>query len=186
MDFNEIKTYFETNKENEEVKNFVGSFINEDRVNSFLETENGKKILQPKMDSFFSKGLETWKTNNLTKIVDDEVKKKTTNETPEQKMIRELQERLDAKEKAEAKANLVNKATKTASEKKLPVELVDFFLGHDEETTNKNLQNFETIFKKHVDEMVNERVKKNGYTPSQTANSSDDIKSQFEKALMGR
>lgn len=41
-------------------------------VITFLETTQGKKLLQPNLDTFFTKSLESWKQNNLEKICADE------------------------------------------------------------------------------------------------------------------
>ena len=42
-----------------------------DGVESFLNTDEGKKMLQPKLDTNFAKGLDTWQKNNLDKIKKD-------------------------------------------------------------------------------------------------------------------
>lgn len=58
MNIEEIKQFLEQNKENEEVKAFVGelSAVSVDKVKGFLETEEGNKFLQPRLDQHFTKG----------------------------------------------------------------------------------------------------------------------------------
>ncbi|WP_426578881.1 hypothetical protein P5490_019880 [Bacillus altitudinis] len=75
MNIEEIKQFLAENKDDEEVKMFVGelSAVSADKVKGFLETEEGKKVLQPRLDQHFTKGLETWKADDLEKIVEEEV-----------------------------------------------------------------------------------------------------------------
>ena len=63
------------------------------------------------------------------------------------------------------KKELTNKALKIATEKGLPTDLVDYFIGQDEETTNKNLETLEKVFTNKLETTVKERLKDNSYTP---------------------
>ncbi|EHQ90175.1 DUF4355 domain-containing protein [Desulfosporosinus youngiae] len=186
MDLNEVKSFIEQNAQNEEVRNYIGGFITPDRVNSWLETEDGKKLIQPKLDQFFSKGLETWKTNNLEKLVSDEVAKRNPSETPEQKQIRELTERLNKKEAEEKRQSLMNKGLLEADKRKLPKEVVSFFLGEDEEATTANLTKLEEIFNKHITDSVEQRLK-GGYKPPAGGKTDEAelLKEQIRKSLNG-
>ena len=47
----------------------------------------------------------------------------------------------------------------------MPPELVDFFIGKDEETTTANLKKFEKIYSASLSSAVEEKIKGNGYTP---------------------
>jgi len=167
MELKDVKAFLETNKDNEEVKNYLSelSKVTSEGVENYILTEEGKKWLGRHQDSFFTKGLETWKKNNLKKIVDEEIKKRNPGETEEQKKIRELEERLNQKEAAEKRQILLNKSLQIASEKKLPVEILDYFLGEDEESTMKNIEKLETVLNKQIETAVNERLKNGDYTP---------------------
>ncbi|OCZ52198.1 DUF4355 domain-containing protein [Dehalobacter sp. TeCB1] len=187
MDINEVKSYIEQNAQNEEVKNYIGGFVTADRVNNFLDTEEGKKLIQPKIDGHFTKGLETWKTNNLEKIINEEVTKRNPAETEEQKQIRELTERLNKKEAEEKRQTLLNKSLLKADEKKLPKELVSFFLGDDEDGTYKNLDTLANVFNTHIENVVKERLGNDSYKPPKNSNQTeaDLIKEQIRKGLNG-
>lgn len=165
MDFNEVKQFIEANKDSEEVKNYIGGFITSDRVESFLNNDDGKKLLQPKLDSYFTKGLETWKSNNLEKLIEEEIKKRFPEKDQKDIELEKVKAELE-KIKADAtRKELTNKALLIADEKKLPKDLVEFFIGNDEETTNKNLEALESVFSKHIEKVVQERLKGSGYTP---------------------
>jgi hypothetical protein len=182
--FKEITDYFEANKDSEDVKNYVGGLVTPDRVENFLNTDDGKKLLQPKLDTNFNKGLDTWKTNNLKKLIDDAVTKSNPQETAEQKQIRELTERINKSEKEKAHETLRNKALKMATDKKLPSELVDYFIGEDEETTTKNLESLENVLNTKVNALAEERLK-GGYKPPKNTNTNltaeEQVKAEINK-----
>lgn len=165
MDFNEVKQFIEENKDNEEVKSYIGGFITSDRVESFLNNENGKKLLQPKLDSYFSKGLETWKANNIEKLLDEEIKKRFPEKDVKDIELEKVKAELEKIKLDSLRKELTNKAIKIANDKKLPLDLVDYFIGNDEETTNKNLEALESVFSKHIETLVQERLKEKAYVP---------------------
>ena len=72
-------------------------------LNKLLESD---KSLQGLFDKKVTTGIENFKKNGMQKIIEAEVLKRTgKNETPEQKEIRELKERLDKADKEKAKAD---------------------------------------------------------------------------------
>lgn len=165
--FDEVKQYFETNKDKDDVKAFVNGLnpVSVDRIKS-LEDENKdiKSWLDSEKDKHSSKSLETWKTNNLQKLIDEKIKELYPEADPKDTKLAELQAQIQKMQKETTRKELTNKALKIATEKKLPVELVDYFIGEDEETTTKNIEALEKVFSVTVDKLVEERLK-GGYTP---------------------
>ena len=169
MTLEELKKFIEENKDNQEMMTYLrGLILTPEGVTSFLDTEAGKKLLQPRLDSHFTKGLETWKTNNLSGLLDEEIKKKFPGETEEQKRLRKLEDELAQERQARVKSELVNKATTLATQKGLPVELVSYFVGQDEDSTISNLTAVESIFQNHIQKAVEEKFKESGRTPPNT------------------
>ncbi|MCY8199801.1 DUF4355 domain-containing protein [Bacillus subtilis] len=160
----EVKKFLEENKENEEVKAFVGelSAVSVDKVEGFLETDEGKRLIQPRLDSHFTKGLETWKANNLEALVDAKVKELYPEETEEQKRIRKLEKELEDQRTAAQREKLLNKAVSYASEKQLPADVVEFFIGEDEESTMKNLGAFEEKYNAALQKAIESKFQENG------------------------
>ena len=135
--------------------------------NSFMNMENIKRNLdsnkdfKSKYDAEVSEKINTaisnFKTKDMQKLIDAEVLKRTNNpETPEQKQIRELKERLDAADKK-------NKDILAA--KNIPSEMVDFLLGDDDDVTNANITLFENNMKNYIETQVKERMSKGSYKP---------------------
>jgi hypothetical protein len=86
---------------NEEPKEEANTSVelNADVVEKWLQTNEGKKFLQPKLDSYFSKGLESWKNNNLEKLINAE---KTQIEEQFKSTISELENKVKITEKKTA------------------------------------------------------------------------------------
>ncbi|PLS04027.1 DUF4355 domain-containing protein [Neobacillus cucumis] len=162
MNLEEIKKFFEEQKDNEDVKSYLQglSQVTPDGVQTFLDSEDGKKLLQPRLDSYFTKGLETWKSNNLKKLVDEEVKKQNPPTNPLEKQLEDLKRELLLKD-------LKAKAKDVASENKLPLKIVDYFVGNDEESTIANLKTLQEVFDTHINERVQEQLKSGGINPAQ-------------------
>lgn len=166
MDFNECKQFIEDNKESAEVKGYLDGFGSLDVFKGKLTTDaTFKSFMDSEKDKHNLKALETWKTNNLKKLIDDEVAKKFPKADPKDLAVKELQDKLDKIEKESARKELTNKAMKIATDKKLPVNLIDYFVGNDEETTTGNLNAFEEFITKH-DEALKTELLKGSYKPA--------------------
>ena len=125
-----------------------------------------KSFLDSEKDKHADKVLKTFKANNLEKLIDAEVLKRTgKNETPEQKAIRELQEQLANMGKEKEKAERIAKYKDVLAEKKIPSNLTSFILGEDDEVTEANINIFEDAMKTYVENKVKERLKDSKYTP---------------------
>ena len=164
MDLQEVKTYLETNSQDAAVVEYLSELKKPtaEVVNSYLDSQEGVKLLQPRLDSHFSKGLQTWKDNNLSKLIDEEVAKRNPGETPEQKEIRELKAQLEQDKAERLKEKLTNVAMKKADELGLPLDLVQHFIGADEDSTNSNLENFNSAFQTAIKAQVDSKFKQNG------------------------
>lgn len=159
----ELKQFLEDNKEDKEVQEYLeGLYLVPKKVKAFLETDAGKKLIQPALDSYFTKGLETWKEKTMPSLVEEEIKKKFPDETEEQKRLRKLEEELAKERQARTKSELINKATQLATQKGLPVEVVHYFVGQDEDETVNNLTALENIWQANIEKVVSEKFKENG------------------------
>ena len=164
MTLEEIKAWLLANKDNTDVKTYLGGLSTPtvEGVEGFLDTDAGKKVLQPRLDSNFTKGLNTWKEKNLTSLVDAELAKRNPSKTPAEIALAELQKKFDDSEKAGKRKELMNTAIKLANEKGLPVDLLDFFVSDDEEKTTANLAKLEEVYGKAVQTSVENKFKAGG------------------------
>ncbi|MFL0365373.1 DUF4355 domain-containing protein [Pseudobacillus sp. 179-B 2D1 NHS] len=159
-----VKKFLSENKEQDEVRTYLGelSAVSTDKVKGFLDTDEGKRLLQPRLDSHFTKGLDTWKQNNLEQIIEEEVNKRNPQKTPEQIELEKLRKEIEDERKARNREALVNKALKVAKEKSLPDGIIDFFIADDEEGTLVNLSKLEEEYSKAVQAAVDAKFKDHG------------------------
>ena len=182
MTFEELIKQLKQFETTDEYKNFVSGLLNDERVTAYLETENGKKLIQPKLDSHFSRSLETWKTNNLDKLVNEKIKELNPEADPKDLQIAEIQKELDDMKAESARKTLKNQALIYANKKGLPVDLLDFFIGKDEKATNENLTKFEKAFTDSVGSAVQKKLKDSSYVPPEGDDTPiDGVTAAFQK-----
>lgn len=132
-------------------------------LNKLLESD---KSLQGLFDKKVTTGIENFKKNGMQKLIEAEVLKRTgKNETPEQKEIRELKERLDKADKEKAKAEMISKYKDVLAEKKIPSNMIDFLLAQDDETTEANIELFENSMKQYIETGIKAKLGDSEYTP---------------------
>ena len=129
------------------------------------EDKEFKSFMDSIKDKHTSKSLETWKQNNLEKLVNEKIKELYPKEDPKDLELRKLQQQMEEMQREAQREKLTNKAFKIATEKGLPTDLVDYFIGEDENSTLKNLETFEKTFTDNLETKVKERLKSNSYTP---------------------
>lgn len=158
-------------KNAEPVKALVGSGLTLDAFKSKLESDpNFKSFMDSEKDKHLQKGIDTFKTNNLQKLVDEEYKKQHPEADPKDTEMAELKRKIEQMEKEKQKDKSINKALKFATEKKLPAELVDFVVSEDEATTMANLEKLANIFSTHDSALKAEILKDNTYIPPKGGN----------------
>lgn len=168
MQFEEVKNFIEGNKETEEVKSYLQELnpFTVEGVKDFIESDDsGKSWIDSVKDKHLSKGLETWKTNNLERMINEEVKKRFPEKDEKDIEVEKLRAEVEKMQFEKQREVLTNKAIKIANEKHLPINLVDFFIAEDEEATEKNLSVLESVFSQSVQSEVEKRLKGDGYTP---------------------
>ena len=134
--------------------------------NLIAEQDDFKRFIESSNDKHFDKALKTWKANNLEKLIEAEVLKRTDKtETPEQKAIKELQEQLASMGREKERAERVAKFKDKLAEKKIPSQLTDFILGEDDDRTEANITLFENSMKEYIEKQVNARLKNSSHIP---------------------
>jgi hypothetical protein len=164
MKLEDIKQFFNDNQDNDEVKAYLGelSAVSADKVKGFLNTDEGKRLIQPDLDRYHNKSLDSWKANNLDNIVEAELQKRNPSKTPEQIELEKLRKEIEDERKARNRETLVNKALKVADEKQLPKGIIDYFIAENEEGTIENLSKLEEVFSHSVQSAVDSKFKENG------------------------
>lgn len=164
MNVEDIKSYFEEHKDDKDVKEYLSGLktVSVDDVKGFLDTEEGKRFIQPELDRYHTKGLESWKEKNLENLIEKEVQKRNPEQSEEQKRISALEKELEKRDAEAKREKLRSYALGKAQEMNLPPSLVDRFLGDSDEDTEANLKELKETFDKYVKEGVESKFKSSG------------------------
>lgn len=129
-----------------------------------------------------SKHNEKFKKEKLPKIIEEELNKANNkNKTSEQiEAEKTLEEAKQLKAELAREKNL-NKYTKILTDKKLPVELAEFVVGADDETSDKNVEFFNNLFGK----MKEQDLKDNAPKPPKEDAGKVDTDTQALMNVMG-
>ncbi|CXN68903.1 TPA: DUF4355 domain-containing protein [Staphylococcus aureus] len=172
MNIEEVKSFFEEHKDDKEVKDYLNGLktVSVDDVKGFLDTEEGKRFIQPELDRYHSKGLESWKEKNLENLIEQEVRKRNPEQSEEQKRISALEKELEKRDAEAKREKLRSNALGKAQELNLPTSLVDRFLGDSDEDTEQNLKALKETFDKYVQEGVESKFKSSGRDVKESQN----------------
>nr|WP_233277476.1 DUF4355 domain-containing protein [Paenibacillus durus] len=174
LNINEVKQFIESNNTDEELQSYLQGFnpYSVEGIDQFLQTDKeAKSWFDSMVDKRTTKSLETWKTNHLESLLNEEIKKRFPAKDEKEIEMEKLRAEVENMKLEKQRERLTSQAIKIASEKKLPLQLVDFFIGADEFTTTANLTTFEQSLQLAVQQQVEQRLKGDGYTPP--ANSTD-------------
>ncbi|HBE8251887.1 TPA: DUF4355 domain-containing protein [Staphylococcus aureus] len=172
MNIEEVKSFFEEHKDDKEVKDYLNGLktVSVDDVKGFLDTEEGKRFIQPELDRYHSKGLESWKEKNLEDLIEQEVRKRNPEQSEEQKRISALEQELEKRDAEAKREKLRSNALGKAQELNLPTSLVDRFLGDSDEDTEQNLKALKETFDKYVQKGVESKFKSSGRDVKESQN----------------
>ncbi|HCQ2084213.1 TPA: DUF4355 domain-containing protein [Staphylococcus aureus] len=172
MNIEEVKSFFEEHKDDKEVKDYLNGLktVSVDDVKGFLDTEEGKRFIQPELDRYHSKGLESWKEKNLENLIEQEVQKRNPEQSEEQKRISALEKELEKRDAEAKREKLRSNALGKAQELNLPTSLVDRFLGDSDEDTEQNLKALKETFDKYVQKGVESKFKSSGRDVKESQN----------------
>jgi len=164
LTLDQVKQFFEANKDEQAVKDFLKTFeksveLTDTAVTAYLETEAGKKLLQPIHDRYTNKAIETYKDKTLPGLVEAEVAKRNPKETEEQKQIRELREEMKKKDIEQNRKDQKSLALRIAAEKGLRIDLIDDIkLGETDEETRAIVDRIATKDAEHIKTVVDAQI----------------------------
>lgn len=181
MTLEEVKQFIQDNMDVPEVKAYVLGFVTPDRVKDFLDSDDGKKFLQPRLDQYFAKGLETWKNNNLEKLVADKIQEKYPAETEQEKRIKALEQKLAQEENARKRQEMEKKAIRLLTENKYPVDLVDFIHASDDNELEAKFQSLKATLEGWAKEVVDGKYKEAGRSPRKPEGLNEGVKNPWSK-----
>lgn len=161
VNLEELKTLIEAGDKSAIEQHILKSLEKGDVVSAAAVNTLVKSELDSEKDKHHGTALQTWKDKNLQALIDSEVAKRNPEETPEQKRIRELEEKVASNEKEATRNALKAKALEYANEKGVPAKFVDRFLSDTEEDTTKALDEFKADLDAFAQAKVEDTLKQN-------------------------
>lgn len=173
-----VQAWLTSNKDKPEVLAMVSSMfppkpISVDDVSAFLETQEGKDYIGPIMDKRVTSGIETFKKGKFEQEVKarvaSEILKMNPQETPEQKRIRDLEERELQRDKEFAEKELRSQIEKLAFKEKIDPEFMEGIRFNSLEEANLYIKRFKDKVEVVKKDTANELVA-SGYKPGSGTN----------------
>lgn len=159
MTIEEIGQFFKDNKDDEKVKAFVANLapgVSAETVKPFLETDEGRRLLQPITDKRVTEALKTYKEGHFDEEVKAEVAKeilkRNPKETDEQKRLHEIEGKLAKSEAKGKRDELLRQGMEVLTAKGIPSWWVEQFSGN-------TIEEF-TVFAEQVQKSYGEREEK--------------------------
>ena len=173
----EIKAFIESNKDRPDVAEFIKGFevekeLNTETVNAYLETPEGKVLLQPRLDRYATIAIKSHDEKQAPVVeakikagVNEGIRKLHPEETEEQKQIREMREDMERMKKEGEAKELRNAILMEANNRKIPLEFVE----NIPYPSLEHFKNSATIFEKLQNDIktraINEFVAANAPKP---------------------
>ena len=132
--------------------------VDETNVDAFVEKQ---PVLKSARDRFHAKGLDTWQKNNVDKIYAERYAKEHPEETESDKRIKALEIANAEATRRAIRAENSGIAQKVMTERGLPLDLMGYVIGDDEESTLGNVEKIATAldtFKTSVEEKVRKEI----------------------------
>jgi hypothetical protein len=137
MTIEEVKEFFKANAKDEKVAAFIASLVpavTGETVKPFLETDDGRRLLQPMLDKRVTEALKTYKEGHFEDEVKAAVATETLRlnpkETEDQKRLREVEGKLSQAEAKAKRAELHRQGMEVLTKNGVPSWWIDQFTGN--------------------------------------------------------
>lgn len=131
-----------------------------------------------------NKSIETWKTNNLENLINDEINKRYPRKSEAELKLEQQQLQIEQIEQEKRQLQLQLQYQTLMAENNLPLDILDFVTGKDLESTINNIERFKNLtsdyISKSVQEEVDNRLKHNCYIPPINSDSGTTVSSMWK------
>jgi hypothetical protein len=137
---------------NKEVLEYINTLKDKDlesRVSDFLETDAGQKLLQPRLDRHAEKHMQSWKKNNLEKLVNEELEKISPPKDSKELEISNLKKEIEKMQNEVSISNKLNEVRKALRNDNIPEGLAEFIVDLSDDVVSKRLDIVSTSFEEY-------------------------------------
>jgi hypothetical protein len=153
-----------------------------DDVKNFLDSdETGKQYLQSYADSKVTKGIQSWKDNNISKIVDAEILKRNPSKSPQELEIENLKRQFEEEKQLRELSEQKSKLKDELKDKNVDPRIIELLINKDADVTRANVALYLDANKNYVQKEVEKRIKEGQYTPPDS--DEKDQKSKLTKDI---
>jgi hypothetical protein len=132
-----------------ELASYVRLASKEDAVKLVKGNELVQSVFQSELSTMNERYQKKYQEEKLPGIIEDEVKKRNPAKSPLELEMAQLRAELEGTKKEAKRKELAALAIKQAAEKGLPTDLIDRFIGEDEESTAKNIELLGGVFESY-------------------------------------
>lgn len=192
----DVKAFFDSNKDDASVMEYITSIsidkpLSQDVVKGYLETVEGKSLLQPILDSFANKAINTHDEKKRKEIeaevarkVNEKLAELNKDDTPEQKMLKEQAQRMRELEEKYENDKKLSKINEIAYKEGIDPGFVEGLSFDSAEQFGLYASRFKDYNKKQIEKAINDFVASTSYKPKASDSKDKDGKmtfSQFQK-----
>lgn len=172
-----VKSFIESNKDDPTIVEFITSVtpekpINPDVVKGYLETMEGKSVIQPMFDSFATKAIQSHDEKKKKEIeaeiarkVNEKLMELNKEDTPEQRMIKEQAQRMKELEDKYENDKKLSKINEIAYKEGIDPAFVAGLSFDSAEQFGLYANNLKNYIKKANEKAVNDFVASNSVKP---------------------
>ena len=191
----DVKAFIEANKGNPDIAEFIVSIsvdkpLNPELVSAYLQTTEGKNLIQPMMDQRVTEAIKTHDDKSKAKIdaaiksgLAAEMLKLNPQETPEQRMLREQDQRIKEMESQWETDKRNAKIKEIAFKEGIDPAFIESIPFPSVEEATLYMQRYKDHFNKSIEKVVNERMAKDSYKPNK---GKDDDKNKIDLSKLSQ
>jgi hypothetical protein len=143
-----------------------------------------KAFMDSEKDKHANKSLDSWKANNLQKLVDAEILKRNPSKSPQELEIENLKKQFEEEKQLRELSEQKSRLKDELKDKNVDPRIVDLLINKDEDITRANITLYLEANKGFVQKEVENRIKAGQYTPPDTQKQqADDLQKKVNKAF---
>jgi hypothetical protein len=141
-----------------------------------------KAFMDSEKDKHANKSLDSWKANNLQKLVDAEILKRNPSKSPQELEIENLKKQFEEEKQLRELSEQKSKLKDELKDKNVDPRIIDLLINKDADVTRANVALYLDANKNYVQKEVEKRIKEGQYTPP-NSDAEKDKKSKLEKDM---
>ncbi|MDN5290872.1 MAG: hypothetical protein PWQ06_1111 [Anaerophaga sp.] len=151
-----VETEIDNQEQEQEQEEQEEQELTVEAVEEFLDTEDGQRLLQPILDRFFNKGLQTWKEKHLEQVLaDHDAEQDRLKKNPKVQELMQVQKQLDFENRVDSLLDKIKEHKQL-----LPLGIAETLANFESVKAFSLIDQLVDDFKKSVPSLVKNEVDK--------------------------